>query len=99
MGQFGAQSISIVPKPGSPEVKYVSADTTNYVDEAGNPVDPALVPPGNPVTVKYTKVGDTLFASQVIVHAPKPVRTVVTEKTEKTTAPTKQKKKAKKSEG
>lgn len=67
VGEFGAQSIAIETEPGTTPVKYVSSSTTNYVDEAGNPYDATLLKPGQPVTIHYSKVGDTLFASQIVV--------------------------------
>jgi outer membrane biosynthesis protein TonB len=67
VGEFGAQSIAIETEPGATPVKYVSSETTNYVDEAGNPYDAASLKPGQPVTIHYSKVGDTLFASRIVV--------------------------------
>lgn len=52
----------------STPVQYVNNQTTNYVDQQGNPVAPSSVKPGTPVRVFYTKVGDTLIASKVEVQ-------------------------------
>lgn len=52
----------------STAVQYVNNQTTNYVDQNGNPVVPSSVKPGTPVRVFYTKVGDTLIASKVEVQ-------------------------------
>lgn len=68
VSEFGPQSIIIKTEAGSTPVRYISRDTTNYVDENGNPLTAASVVPGHPVTVYYTKVGDTMIASKVMVH-------------------------------
>ncbi|HWB01911.1 MAG TPA: hypothetical protein VG796_02735 [Verrucomicrobiales bacterium] len=49
-------------------VSYTFTKTTTYVDEAGAPVDFELVKSGLPVTVQYTRDGDTLVADKVIVR-------------------------------
>lgn len=49
-------------------VRYVNDQTTNYVDQNGEPVSPESVKAGTPVRVFYTKVGDTLVASRVEVQ-------------------------------
>lgn len=49
-------------------MRYISSETTNYVDENGNAVSAKLVTSGLPVTVYYTKVGDTLIASKIMVR-------------------------------
>ena len=80
--EFGPQGVVIVTRPGQQPVRYISNDTTNYVDEAGNPVEVSTVRSGMPVQVFYTKVGDTLIASKVLVRkagspAREPTRVVV----------------------
>ncbi|MDB6072515.1 MAG: hypothetical protein JWO89_155 [Verrucomicrobiaceae bacterium] len=69
VSEFGPQGVAITTEPGRTPVRYLSKETTNYVDESGLPVDPRAVVPGNPVTVHYTKVGDTLVASKVVVRS------------------------------
>ena len=69
LSEFGPQSIVIKTEAGSTPVRYLSRETTNYVDQDGNPVAMASVNPGHPVTVYYTKVGDTMVASKVMVRA------------------------------
>lgn len=46
---------------------YTFTKTTTYVDENGNAVSMKTVKSGAPVTVFYTKNGDTLVASKVVV--------------------------------
>ncbi len=67
VSEFGPQGIVIKTAVGTQPVRYISNETTNYVDENGNPVAVATVTSGLPVTVYYTKVGDTLIASKVMV--------------------------------
>jgi len=68
VSEFGPQSILIKTAPGFQPIRYISSETTNYVDEEGNPVAANLVKSGLPVTVYYTKVGDTLVASKIMVR-------------------------------
>lgn len=62
--------ILVIKVPGASltPVQYVNNQTTNYVDQNGQPVSPASVKPGTPVRVFYTKVGDTLIATKVEVN-------------------------------
>jgi len=106
LGEFGGQSISVNLDAGRPPVRYVSSETTNYVDESGAPLEISTVRPGVPVTIHYTKVGDTLVASRVVVRqsrtststvttpapAPAPVLERQTTTTTTTSAPMKVKK-------
>lgn len=67
ISEFGPQAIVIKTALGTEPVRYISSETTNYVDENGFPVSLATVTSGLPVTVYYTKVGDTLIASKIMV--------------------------------
>lgn len=67
ISEFGPQAIVIKTALGTEPVRYISSETTNYVDENGIPVSLATVTSGLPVTVYYTKVGDTLIASKIMV--------------------------------
>lgn len=69
VSEFGPQGIIIKTTTGTQPVRYISSETTNYVDENGNAVSAKLVTSGLPVTVFYTKVGDTLIASKIMVRA------------------------------
>lgn len=68
VSEFGPQGLIIKTAAGSQPVRYISSETTNYVDEHGNAVSAKLVTSGLPVTVYYTKVGDTLIASKIMVR-------------------------------
>lgn len=68
VSEFGPQGLIVRTSVDTQPIRYISTDTTNYVDEHGNPVTAALVRSGLPVTVFYTKVGDRLIASKVMVR-------------------------------
>src|SRR4051812_47372808 len=70
--EFGPQSITVKTEKGDTPVRYISNDTTNFVDENGDPIPHSTVKSGLPVTVFYTKVGDTLVASRVMVQTNAP---------------------------
>lgn len=57
-----------LPDASPTPVRYVNNETTNYVDENGQPVPASIVKAGMPVKVYYTKVGDTLVASKIEVQ-------------------------------
>jgi len=88
VSEFGPQGVVIKTAVGTQPVRYISSETTNYVDENGNPISAKLVTSGQPVTVYYTKVGDTLIASKIMVRrlAAAPV-TVITVPATVVTAP------------
>lgn len=69
ISQFGPQGLAITTPSGTQPVRFISNDTTNYVDEEGNPLPLGSVQPGMPATIHYTKVGDTLIASKIVVGA------------------------------
>jgi len=68
IGEFGADRITIRTEASPDAIRYSYSKTTTCVDEAGNPVSVTTVKSGLPVTVQYTKVGDTLMVSKVIVR-------------------------------
>jgi hypothetical protein len=68
VSEFGPQSIIIRSQTGTEPVRYLYNSTTNYVDENGSPIAVATVKGGLPVTIYYTKVGDTMVASKVMVR-------------------------------
>lgn len=79
VNEFGPQSILITTAPGNQAIRYISNATTNYVDETGRPIAATLVKSGLPVTVYYTKVGDTFIASKIMVRTTSIVPTAVVE--------------------
>lgn len=68
ISEFSPNVIMIKTETGTEPVSYSYSKTTTYVDEAGNPVSLATVKSGLPVTVYYTRTGDTMTASKVIVR-------------------------------
>lgn len=88
ISEFGAQGIVIKTEAGTTPVRYLSSETTNYVDENDNPVDVSLVKSGLPATVHYTKVGDTLIASKVVVNTSGRARVPAKTTTQVVTVPT-----------
>lgn len=85
LSEFGSEALSIRTAPGFTPVRYISNTTTNYVDEAGNPVATADLKSGLPITVYYTKVGDTLFATKIMVRKAAVVSTSTIATTQTTT--------------
>lgn len=89
VSEFGPQSLYIQSATATTPVAYTYSKTTTYVDEAGSPVAMTTVKSGLPVTVYYSKVGDTLVASKVVVRkavvAPSPL---IEEKSTTTTTTT-----------
>jgi hypothetical protein len=68
ISEFGPQLLVIKTETVGEPLRYTSSKTTTYVDEAGQPVSVTTVKSGLPVTVYYTKVGDAMVASKVIVR-------------------------------
>ncbi len=67
ISEFGPEGIVIRTTTDTDPVRYSSEKTTTYVDENGRAVSIKTVKSGLPVTVYYTKVGDRLVASKVVV--------------------------------
>ncbi len=68
ISEFGPEMMIIKSGTAVEPVRYSYSKTTTYVDEAGNPVSLTTVKSGLPVTVYYTKTGDALVATKVIVR-------------------------------
>ena len=68
ISEFSPQAIILKTETGTEPVSYGYSKTTTYVDEAGNPVSMTTIKSGLPVTVYYTRSGDTMTASKVIVR-------------------------------
>ena len=73
---------------------YTYSKTTTYVDQNGNPVSVETVKSGLPVTVYYTRDGDRMIATKVVVQrtslpdAPSATSVETRKTTTTTTAPT-----------
>ena len=65
---FSPNAILLKTETGTEPVSYSYSKTTTYVDESGNPVSMTTIKSGLPVTVYYTRSGDTMTASKVIVR-------------------------------
>lgn len=61
-------SFVIQSETESGPVTYTYTSTTQYVNDAGQPVTLEVVRSGAPVTVEYVRDGDRLRANRVIVH-------------------------------
>lgn len=86
--EFSPETFVIKTETGTAPVSYGYSKTTTYVDEAGAPVSMTTVKSGVPVTVYYTKSGDTLVASKVIVRKATVVPGAMVEEKKTTTTTT-----------
>lgn len=68
ISEFSPKTIVVKTETSSDPVSYTYSKTTTYVDENGAPVSIETVKSGLPVTVYYTKDGDKMVASKVIVR-------------------------------
>lgn len=67
VSEFGPSSIVVKTSTSSAPVSYSFTKTTTYVDESGKPVAVETVKSGVPVTVHFTKNGDKMEATKVVV--------------------------------
>ena len=91
ISEFGPETIVIRSTTAAEPLRYSYSKTTTYVDETGAPVSIETVKSGLPVTVYYTRVGDQLVASRVIVKRAVvvvPTAPVIEKKTTTTTTTT-----------
>lgn len=95
ISEFSPETIVVRTENATEPLRYRYTKTTTYVDEAGQPVSIETVKSGLPVTVHYTKVGNDLVASRVIVRkvaaAPAVTAPVVEKRTTTTTTTTEKK--------
>ena len=93
ISEFGSDILVIKTETAPEPIRYTYTTKTVYVDEAGAPVTLTTVKSGLPVTVYYSKVGDKMVASKVVVRKVivKPAAPVIEEKTTTTTTTTKDK--------
>ena len=89
ISEFGSDNIVIKTTTSSDPLSYSYSKTTTYVDENGAPVSIQTVKSGLPVTVYFTKIGNKLVATKVIVRKAVAAPDTVTE--EKTTTTTTEK--------
>ena len=68
ISEFSPNVIVIKTETAPEPVRYTYTKTTTYVDESGAPVSLELVKSGLPVTVYYTKDGDNMIATKVVVR-------------------------------
>jgi hypothetical protein len=68
VSEFGPDGFLIRTTQEAPPVRYTHTEKTTYVDEDGNPVAVTTVKSGQPVTVYYSKSGDALVASRIVVR-------------------------------
>lgn len=89
---FDGDMMTISTDASPDPISYSYSKTTSYVDEAGTPVAIETVKSGLPVTVYYTKVGDQMVATKVVVGKAVvvPVAPVIEEKKTTTTTETTQ---------
>lgn len=90
ISEFGPETIIIQTETAPEPVRYTYSKTTTYVDQTGAPVSIETVKSGLPVTVYYTKVGDRMVATKVVVRKAvvKPVPAIEEKKTTVTTTTT-----------
>jgi len=68
ISQYGTDTIVVKSTTSTTPLTYSYSKTTTYVDESGNAVSSETVKSGAPVTVYYTKDGDKMIATKVIVR-------------------------------
>jgi len=68
ISQFTPDCIVVKSTTSTDPLSYSSSKTTTYVDEDGNPVSVETVKSGAPVIVYYTKDGDRMVATKVVVQ-------------------------------
>lgn len=68
ISEFGADTIIVRSEASASPVRYIYSKKTTYVNEAGEPVSIETVKSGLPVTIHYTKDGDKMVATKVIVR-------------------------------
>jgi hypothetical protein len=79
-----SDSLFIRTEPDAAPLRYAVTKETTVVDETGTPVVVEKITPGLPVVVHYTRAGDRLVASRIVLRKAPPV----TERTTTTTTTT-----------
>jgi len=91
VSEFSPDTIMIRSEATAPPVAYRYTKSTTYVDETGAPVSIETVRSGLPVTVYYTRDGDGLVASRVVVRKAVTTAAPAVEETHRTTTTTTEK--------
>jgi hypothetical protein len=93
ISEFGPELLVVRTETAPEPIRYSYTTKTVYVDETGAPVTMTTVKSGLPVTVYYTKVGDKMVASKVVVKRTvvAPAAPVIEEKRTTTTTTTEKK--------
>lgn len=68
ISEFSPNAIVIRSETSTAPVRYTYTKSTTYVDETGAPVSIETVKSGLPVTVYYSKEGDGMVATKVVVR-------------------------------
>jgi hypothetical protein len=69
LSEFGPDTIVVRSTTSGTLVRYISSQTTTYVDETGAPlISIDLLKVGVPVTVDYIKIADQMVASRVLIR-------------------------------
>ncbi|MGI8604761.1 MAG: hypothetical protein ACR2OZ_17460 [Verrucomicrobiales bacterium] len=91
--EFSPETIVVRSETSADPLRYSYSKTTTIVDESGAPVSRELMKSGLPITVHYTKHGDRVMATKVIVRkraiAPAPAVETREERTTTTTTQSK----------
>ena len=68
ISEFSPDYFVIRSETSTTPMRYTYSKSTTYVDESGAPVSLETVKSGLPVTVYYTRDGDNMVATKVIVR-------------------------------
>lgn len=68
ISEMGPDTMVIRSETSSSPMNYTYTKSTTYVDDAGTPVSMETVKSGMPVTVYYTREGDRMTATKVVVR-------------------------------
>jgi hypothetical protein len=80
ISEFGRDAFEISSETAKP-ARYLYSTKTTYMDEDGNPVSVETVKSGLPVTVYFTREGDRMNATRVIVRKAPPADVIIQKKT------------------
>lgn len=81
ISEFGRDAFEIKTETSPEPIRYLYSTKTTYVDENGAPVSVETVKSGLPVTVYYTREGDRMNATKVVVRKAAPPGVIIQKKT------------------